>query len=179
SYAIIVAIGIFGLTSSIILITTNSFLSQFQAAAFVAQYVHTGSNNVVSRNAQNVHDAASNNNNNNNNDVTIISGPVYSWIFKDVFNEAHVFSHYRDSSQPIQTKIILVADSTYRYTISNSILKTEVEDKNQIERLQKIYNSTDTITTFVDKVVPFDFHSYPYISLRDCVFFNIEVKVNY
>jgi hypothetical protein len=154
----ITAIGIFGLISTIMLITTNFFLSEFEVAAFVAQNT---------------------NNDNNNNDVTIISGPVYSWIFKYIFGNDHVFSHYRDSSQLVQTKkIISIVDNPYRHIISNAMSKNDVEDKNQIQRLQKIYNNTDTIATFQDNYNPLDYHRYPYINIGDCLF-NIEVKANY
>jgi hypothetical protein len=159
SSATITAIGIFGLISTIMLITTNFFLSEFEVAAFVAQNT--------------------NKKNNNNNDVTIISGPVYSWIFKYIFGNDHVFSHYRDSSQLVQTKrIISIVDNPYRHIISNVMSKNDVEDKNQIQRLQKIYNNTDTIATFQDNYNPLDYRRYPYINIGDCLF-NIEVKANY
>jgi hypothetical protein len=148
----------FGLISTIMLITTNFFPSQFEAAAFVVQYTNK-------------------NNNNNNSDVSVISGPVYSWIYKYIFGYDHVFSHYRDSSQPIQTsKIILIVDSSYRNIISSS---SKTEDTKQIERLQKIYNDTDIIATFGGMYAPSDYRDYPYINVRDCFFYEGEVKANY
>ncbi|HZC20109.1 MAG TPA: hypothetical protein VE223_00540, partial [Nitrososphaeraceae archaeon] len=141
-------------------ITTNFFLSEFEVAAFVAQNTNK-------------------NNSNSNNDVTIISGPAYSWIFKYIYGDDHVFSHYRDSSQMVQTKkIISIVDNPYRHIISNVLSKNEVEDKNQIQRLQKIYNNTDTIATFQDNYNPLDYRRYPYINIGDCLF-NIEVRANY
>jgi hypothetical protein len=168
SFAIISAIGIFGLIIIEILITTNFFLSQFQAAAYATWKVQ----------ANDVHHAAGNNNNieNNNNDVTIISGPIYSWIFKYAFGNDHVFNT-RDSSQPIQTKkVLLMVDNTYTHVLS----KSEVEDEKQIERLQKISNSTDTVATFVDTGVHYNIRQFPYNNMKDCpLLSSIEIKTNY
>jgi hypothetical protein len=157
SYIVISVIGIFGLISSSLLIMTNFFPSQFAAAAFVVQYVDK--------------------NNNDNNDVTIISGPIFSWFFKYIFGYTHVLSHYRDSSQPIQTnKVILIIDGSYRNMISSPLT---TEDAAQIERLQKIYNSTDMIASYRSVYGPSDYHNYPYINSRDCFLYDSEVKANY
>jgi hypothetical protein len=155
SFAMISGIGIFGLISTIMLITTNFFLSEFEVAAFTARDVQDNANQ--------------------NSDITIISSPIYSWLFKYVFGDDHVF-HTRDSS-PIQTKkVLLITDTEYRYVLS----KTEVEDKNQIQRLQKIYNNTDTIATFLDAGINYSYRKYPYTNIRECpVLYNIQVKTNY
>jgi hypothetical protein len=155
SSATITAIGIFGLISTIMLITTNFFLSEFEVAAFAVR---------------DVQDNAS-----QNNDITIISSPIYLWLFKYVFGDDHTL-HTRDTS-PIQTKkVLLITDTEYRYVLS----KTEVEDKNQIQRLQKIYNNTDTIATFLDAGINYSYRKYPYTNIRECpVLYNIQVKTNY
>jgi hypothetical protein len=151
----ITAIGIFGLISTIMLITTNFFLSEFEVAAFAVRDVQ---DNAI----QNI-------------DITIISSPIYSWLFKYVFGDDHAL-HTRDTS-PIQTKkVLLITDTEYRYVLS----KTEVEDKNQIQRLQKIYNNTDTIATFLDAGINYSYREYPYTNIRECpVLYNIQVKTNY
>jgi hypothetical protein len=155
SFAVISGIGIFGLISTIMLITTNFFLSEFEVAAFTARDVQDNANQ--------------------NNDITIISSPIYSWLFKYVFGDDHAL-HTRDTS-PIQTKkVLLITDTEYRYVLS----KTEVEDKNQIQRLQKIYNNTDTIATFLDAGINYSYRKYPYTNIRECpVLYNIQVKTNY
>jgi hypothetical protein len=171
TFIVISGIGIFGLVSTIILITTNFFPSLFEAAAFVAQNLQGNS-----------HAAGKNSNNNNNDDVTIISSPIYSWIFKYVFDKTHVF-HTRDSSQPIKTKkVLLMVDTEYRHVL----LKTEVEDEKQIERLKKLYNNTDTIATFASIGVNYDFRKFPYTNIKECPittvqreYLSIEVKTNY
>jgi hypothetical protein len=149
------------------MITTNFSSTQIEAAAFVAHNVED--NNYASNN--------NNNNNGNNNDVTIISGPIYSWIFKYVFDKTHVFSHFRDSSQPIQTKkVLLMTDASF----NSLIVRKVTEDEKQIERLKKINNNTDTIATFADAGVYYNYHKYPSIDVGECqIRSGIEVKTNY
>jgi hypothetical protein len=155
SSATITAIGIFGLISTIMLITTNFFLSEFEVAAFAVR---------------DVQDNAS-----QNNDITIISSPIYLWLFKYVFGDYHAL-HTRDTSSIQTKKVLLITDTEYRYVLS----KTEVEDKNQIQRLQKIYNDTDTIATFLDAGINYSYRKYPYTNIRECpVLYNIQVKTNY
>ena len=174
SFTIASAIGIFGLITTIILITTNNFFpSQFEAAAFV---IHTTQYN---KNSNYIGHFSGNNNNNvihNDNkrdDITMISSPLYSWIFKYVFDNPYVF-HTRDSSQIQTKKIILMVDDVYRHVLS----KTEVEDAKQIQRLQEISNNTNTIATFRDIGINYNLRKYPYTNVRECPLFNIEIKTN-
>jgi hypothetical protein len=184
SFAIILVTAIFvifGLLTSSILITTNISLSQFEAAAFVGYDIQ-----------HNSYASSSSNNNNNNNssnksangggddDITIISSPAYSWIFNYVFHESHVFSHDRDT-QPIETKkILLIVDGTYKRVLS----KVEGEDEKQVTRLEKLYNSTDTIATYDDDTTRYvhnEYNNYPYASMNENRIGGggIEVKANY
>jgi hypothetical protein len=87
----------FGFTSTTVLITSNLSLAQYQAAAFVSQEINYGKY-----------------------DPTVISSPIYLWIIRYVFDNDNVFAHIRDSSQPIQTKeILLITDSTFHHVLSN------------------------------------------------------------
>jgi hypothetical protein len=143
-FAVISAIGIFGLINTTMMITMNLNSSYFEAAAFVPQYIQNTSKNVAK-------------NNNDNNDVTIISGSTYSWIFRYVFDEKHVFSNLYDF-QPIQTKnVIVMVDGYYK-----NLLKQH-EGNWIAKRLQRIYsNTTTTIATFKGKNL--DYHYREYLS---------------
>ena len=171
SYCIASAIGIFGLISTIMLITNNFSLSQFEAAGIGCSDCTKYRSNHAS--------SGSSVSNNHNNEITVISGPIYSWIFKYVFNTAHVFSHPRDSSQPITKRVSLMVDSTYRYVMSNALTKREIEDEKQIRTLGNIYNSSETIASFADNGVQYKYLMYPYINIKDCPLSNIEVRTNY
>jgi hypothetical protein len=140
-YIAICAVFIFGLVSTMILITSNLSLAQYQAATFVSQEIHNSKYN-----------------------PTVISSPIYSWIFKYVLDKDHVFAHIRDSSQPIQTKqILLITDSTFQHVLYNT-----GEDKNQIQLIETIYNNTtQPIASFRDTVIAYDTRNYPYINMRE------------
>jgi hypothetical protein len=90
-FAIISGIGIFGVVSTSILITTNMSSHIMETAAFLANYLGSLSNK--------------------NENVTLILTPVYNWIFGDVYNKSHVVE-IRDHSfarEDIKThKVILV-----------------------------------------------------------------------
>jgi hypothetical protein len=89
-FAAIAGLGIFGLVSSTLLITTDVTSAQFETVAFVAGYV--------------------------DNDTTIAASPVYSWIFTYVFEKEHSFLDYRDLLfYPVETeKLLLVSDHHFR-----------------------------------------------------------------
>ena len=165
------AIGIFGLISTILLITNNFSLSLFEAAAYVVKNVQ---DNTIQSGGSKISKGI-----NHNNDMTIVSGPIYSWIFKYIFNMAHILSHPRDSSQPITNRVLLMVDSTYRYIISNAIAKTEVEDKKQIGTLGMLYNNSKPRAFFVDNGVQYNNLMYPYTGIKDCPLSGIEIRTNY
>ena len=137
-FAVTSGILIFGLINNIMLITTN-ISSQFQAAAFTLKYLQENNDNNIK----------------NDSDVTLISSPVYSWIFNYVFNKQHVFSDYRDLLYlPVQTKkIILIADPHFKSNIGSG---GELRDK---------YENTRIIKTFKGDVFNFDLRKYPYTSM--------------
>ncbi len=148
-------------------------LPQFEAAAFVGYDIQYNSY------------ASSNNSNSNNkcangDDITIISSPGYLWIFEYIFPKSHVFSHDR-YTQPIETKkILLIVDGTYKRVLS----KVEGEDEKQVTRLEKLYNSTDTITTHDDDTTRYvhdQYNNYPYANMSEnrIAGGGIEVKANY
>ena len=136
-FSITSGIVIFGLVNSTMLITTD-ISSQFQAAAFTFKYLQANDDDT-----------------NNNSDVTLISSPVYSWIFYYVFHKQHVFSDYRDLLySPVQTKkILLIADPHLKSNIGSG------------GELHKIYENTTIIKTFKGDVLNFDLHKYPYTNM--------------
>jgi 4-amino-4-deoxy-L-arabinose transferase-like glycosyltransferase len=155
SFAIISAIGLFGLTSTVLIITTNAFSVQIAHVALAVQNIQS---------------------NDNNDDITIITAPEYSWIFKYIFNKTHAFQT-RDSSGIRTDKILLMVDRSYLSVTSKNPLKNEYEDPKQVERLFNIYNSTHTIASldYSDETPK----NYPYTNLKDCPTENLQIKTNY
>ncbi|HXX06290.1 MAG TPA: glycosyltransferase family 39 protein [Candidatus Bathyarchaeia archaeon] len=89
---VVLCITAFGLISTVMVISTNMSISQFQATAFVLQ---------------NVKD--------NDNQTTILASPSYSWIFNYVFHKENVFLDYSLVQwQPVDTpRVVLIADQHY------------------------------------------------------------------
>ena len=135
---------LFGLVASYLLISMDVSVAQYNAIGLSTYDIKKNSNEEEG-------------------EVTVVSSPVYSWIFKYILNGNHVFSHVRDSSQPIQTdKVLLIADSTFNHIISKG-----AEDLDQIELLERLQNNTNVIATFREYAFPFDSKKYPYTSLRE------------
>lgn len=91
----IAGVGIFGLASTTMLITTNVSSSQFEVISFVLQSVQK------------------------DDDITILASPTYSWIFSDVFDKENVLKDYSIilfGSIPTE-KVLLVADPHFMLDI--------------------------------------------------------------
>jgi dolichyl-phosphate-mannose--protein O-mannosyl transferase len=95
-FVVISGIGVFGFVSTTMLITTNLTSGQFEAAAFVLQYIKDDT------------------------DITTLASPTYSWIFRDVFNKENILPDYSNILfGPIETeKILLVADPHFHIDIA-------------------------------------------------------------
>jgi hypothetical protein len=138
--AILSSIVVFGLTSTTLLIVTDVTSAQIESAAYVARYLDQ------------TKDGAAGN-------PTVVSNPIYSWIFKYVFDKDHIFSDYRDILYfPVDTaksRVLLIADPRFTLDIGN--------EDNQL--LHELYSNTSTIATFKGKVTNFDLGLYPYTSM--------------
>ncbi|MBI3622615.1 glycosyltransferase family 39 protein [Candidatus Pacearchaeota archaeon] len=136
TFSIIISICIFGLTVSTLLITTN-VSSQFEAAAYVIQNVH---NSNVPK---------------DNNNITIISSPVYSWLFTYVYKMPDVAPDYRYIlfHPPYTEKILLISDTHFR------------ENINAGKQLQDVYKNTVSIKKFYGGVLKYDVASYPFTNM--------------
>jgi hypothetical protein len=130
---IVSLIGAFGLVSTSLVITSDVTSAQFGSAAYVAGYMHKDL------------------------DSTIISNPVYSWIFSYVFEKDYVFSDYRDLLYvPIRTdRVILIDDPRFKLDLANE------------EEQFVLYDRTHTIATFSGNVGNFDWRMYPYTSMME------------
>jgi 4-amino-4-deoxy-L-arabinose transferase-like glycosyltransferase len=134
--AIVSSITIFGLSSTTMLIVTDVTSAQLEAAAYVASYLESAID-----------------------EPTVISNPVYSWIFKYVFNKNHVLSDYRDMlyfrASDDERRILLIDDPRFKLDIGN-------EDS---QLLHALYSNTSTIAIFKGNVTNFDLGLYPYTSM--------------
>jgi hypothetical protein len=161
-FAAISAIGIFGLTTTVLIIASNFSLPYFAVSSFIAQ--HSNGNPVA---------GANNGTNKIVDDTTIISSPAFSWVFSYVFGKDHVLPT-RAAQELTTEKVLLVLDPNYRFVISGK----ELEDEAQVASLLNLYNNTATIASF----------QYPGSILKDnplkpnirsCYFDEIQVRTNY
>ena len=159
SVASLLALGIFAFIATSILISTNVSTAQFKGIEFVAR------NTVYENNSL------------DNKNITIISSPAYSWLFKYVYNNPYTFSHDRDTQAVKTSKVILVVDSTFKHVVSME----EGENTTQIQRLNHLYNNTQLRAIFKADTGSHDRQVFPYTALNSA---NIgsrteEIRFNY
>ncbi len=135
-YVIITCIGIFGLTMTSFLITSN-VSGQYDAAAYVLQNVHN--RNISS----------------DKNNTTIVSSAVYSWIFTYVYHMTDVLPDYRTLLfHPMPTNhVLLVADLHFKSNLNSG------------KQLQDLYNNTIMIKKFKGGVLDADLGKYPFTNM--------------
>ena len=152
--AVISAVGIFGLVSTILIITTNVFFVQIAHVTLAIQEIET---------------------NNLNDNITVISAPEYSWIFNYVFNTPNS-KQTRDSSEIQTEKVLLMVDRSY-YAVTSRSQNNEIEDPKQVDKLLNIYNNTHPIALIDSSDSNPDY--YPYNNVRDCSTRSLQVRTNY
>lgn len=160
SFSALSALSVFGLISTSMLMNSNVSSAQLEGIAFVAnQTALTTMGNVPK-----------------SDNITIISSPIYSWIFKYIFDNKNVFSHVRDTRSITTPRMLLVVDSTFKHVIS----KSEGENNTQIERLQNIFNETTIRALFKDSQ-DFDRKSYPYTGIESATIGSRteQIRTNY
>jgi hypothetical protein len=153
-FVTISGIAIFGLVSTIMLITTDINSSFFVVSAFVAQKLSGNGTNIV-------------NSNTGNNGQVLLLGPHpvwgFFWIPKYVLNENFDFrmidAQHGLTKNIKNAKVIMISDSRFARTISKDVLKQPLAN------LRTLYLSTSPIATFQVKPFPYDDTKYPYINL--------------
>ena len=145
-FAVITSIAIFGLIINVKLISSDLTSSQIKAAAFVQYQLNNEK-------------LVQNNNVPSSSNVTVISGPNYSWVFKYVFNENNILDNFRDR-KPIDTeKFIMITDVPYK-----TFLRRDNTDRS--ERLEALFDNTVSLAKFEGNASKYDYDKYPYFSIR-------------
>ena len=175
SFGVISAIGIFGLISTSILITTNVTSSYFKAAEFITRSLPTHIEG-------------------NNNKVLVTGGvglATFTWIPMYILDMDHDFRMlhilFSDSlTQPTKTtKALFVVDRPFANTMTALMnIQKKYELGSLIQILRK-YNETKTIAVFTGNADTYDTKTYPYFAMK----FNnqltpsgpdrIEIRVNF
>ena len=157
-FATIAAIGIFGLVSTTILITTNVSSFQMEAAAFVSNYLDSKFGK--------------------NSNITILSSPMYSWIMMYVFDYDEALPTYKKSSSVNAEKTLIMYDKYFKNYISDDSNGKAV--KNRVARLLALYENSTMIAVFRGTASNYDFDIYPYGSMRQNLGgTTVEIRTNY
>jgi hypothetical protein len=135
-YVIISCIGIFGLTMSFFLINSN-VSGQYDAAAYVLQNVHNS--NIA----------------NDPNNITIVSSPIYSWVFQYVYHISDVLPDYRALLYyPAPTShVLLISDLHFTSNLNSG------------KQLSDLYYNTTVVKKFRGGVLDEDLGQYPFTSM--------------
>jgi hypothetical protein len=172
SSSMITGLVLFGVISTSILISTNLSYTQLKTASYIGNTVFTRDSN-----SDQYENSVATRFNNTKDSVTIISGPIYSWIYKYALGDQYAFSHIRDT-QPITTeKIILVVDPMYKRVVANS----DTENQTQAARLINIYNNSDVAVVFEKLPANYSKKTYPFtgIDSADSGLTTTEIRKNY
>jgi hypothetical protein len=172
-FVVILAIGSFGLTNTIMLITTNVTSNYFAVYASIVQYLV---------NDDKINDGNSNNNNNDN--VMTMIGRHWTrglfWIPRYVYDidlDFKKVDNAKDIPLSVETEnVILLVDNTIKRSASGN--------NNDIQNGQQqlnLYYKTIPIATFKDKSMRYDVDKYPYASMtenRDTRWVEIRANAN-
>ena len=101
-YIAITAVVIFGLTSTVAMITPNITLPNFQAIAFISQYLQSHSADSDTADER----------------LTVIANPFYLWIPEKVFHLDHTYLGFLSVSDIKTAKTIFIVDDSFRSVIT-------------------------------------------------------------
>src|ERR671918_215323 len=166
-----VAIVIFGLIGTGSLITIDLSAFQFEAFGFVGTQL---------ANRTGVPDQVSNNGNQvihlsegeqllgglDNFDTTIISSPIYSWVFKYVFSYGnYVHDSYLENKSVESDQVVLIVDRYFRdYLMSEyqTFQSGNTKSPSDFEKLTQIDERAKTLAVFEGKTQLYNRFNYPY-----------------
>jgi hypothetical protein len=171
SSIITAGIVIFGIISTSILISINLSYIQLKTASYIGNTIYTNSSNFYSNNA------GSTLNNNTKDKVTIISGPIYSWIYKYALGDQYAFSHIRDTQPITSEKTILVVDPVFKRITA----KNDNENQTQAKRLITLLNNSEVTAVFSKLPANYSKKTYPFtgINSADSGLTKTEIWKNY
>ena len=166
-FVVIIAIGVFGLANTIMLISTNVTSNYFEVYASIVQYL-------ANEEDDKINDHNNNNKNNNDNVITSMIGRHWTrglfWIPRYVYDIDLDFikiDNANDIPLSVETqKFILIVDNTIKRSISDNNNDIQNGGGRQQQQLNVYYDSIP-IATFKDKSLSYDLNKYPYASMRE------------
>jgi hypothetical protein len=164
-FGITTAIGLFGLISTTILISTNVTSSYFKAAEFIAQSLPT----------------------NNKSDVNtvLVTGGVglakFTWLLAQILDMEHDFRmlHILFPGSPAAapantTKALFVVDRSFDNIMTALINMQRTYELGSLVQILKLYNGTSKIASFTGNSDTYNAEKYPYFAMK----FNNELAAS-
>lgn len=190
----------FGFLSTFLLILTDVGLFQHQTISYINAILSKGSIDFGSELEDNIKQKSpdpayheedsqiegdnSTDSNMNKSKITIISSPIYSWIYKYIYsyNETS-YSYTEDKEFRNDGKLILVLDRYFRDFLANNVESknsTWNQDVASADNIYEVMKGLNSSKYFVGNGIEFNFNQYPYSSIR----FNlggspVEVRTNF
>ena len=164
-FGITAAIGLFGLISTTILISTNVTSSYFKATEFIAQSLPT----------------------NNKSDVNtvLVTGGVgfakFTWLLAQILDMEHDFRmlHILFPGSPAAaptntTKALFVVDKSFDNIMTALINMQRTYELGSLVHILKLYNGTSKIASFTGNSDTYNAEKYPYFAMK----FNNELAAS-
>ena len=164
SFGMISAIGMFGLISTTMLITTNVTSAYFKAAEFVTQSLS----------------------NNGDNKILVTGGvglAVYTWIPMNILDQGHdfrmlhiLFSGIPTTVSPLTETIdaMFIVDRLLNNTMTALINIPNDYELDSLMQIFRVYNSTRTIATFTGNTYTYDTEIYPYFDTETYPYYTMK-----
>jgi hypothetical protein len=114
----------------------------------------------------------------NNHGITIVSSPMYSWIFRYVFDQNDTLSGFRDR-KAIQTEnVLLMVDNYFSRFLSQSTGNQSASTP--LSKLQAIYDDSHKIAEFKGITGNYNRDVFPYTAIRQNYGGSkVQIRTNY
>jgi hypothetical protein len=188
--SIISVVMIIGLFSTLVLISTNISSFQYQSMAYIntllSRPVESSMqypDNTISQLSiipkevnQNIDSSDAkpqppeNKNASDNYSTLIISSPIYSWIYKFIYNYNSTFSSYTENNEvKKEDKVVLVLDRYFRDFLVNNLESRNKSWNNDLTTPTNLYNAfvgLNSTQYFYGTANDYDLEQYPFTSMR-------------
>jgi hypothetical protein len=141
--------GLFGLTMSILLVSTNVTSGYFETIAFIVRYVPEN--------------AETKDTDPDTKEVTVIGGrwvPGFSWIPTYVFDRDVDFRKFYIPTESITPKKLFIVDPDFSRFISSN------KNEDVVKRIRAAYDGTELVFEINQNPYTFDLQNYPYSVMK-------------
>lgn len=197
---LIFSIVLVGAISSIVVVSTNVSSFQFQSMTYVGKKLdnltnhnypnktHTSiTDNISQHSHMGENDLIKDDNNNHSkvisDQVTIISSPIYSWIFKYAYNYNNTFSSYTEQRDIKTNKVILIVDRYFRDFLLHNAFNNSIKNDTMMDSsadIFEIFAKSNKEVYFRGTAIDYNLKQYPFTIMKYSFGGSpIEIRTNY